>query len=272
MEFLISREIPPNSQLPIFISQNEIWSGKEEISRNLTNLLKSRHDLLSLDQFQDKTLVAELLAQKQSQGIPTFFLVNKSTLPQKQSLLDYFYSNYQKDPIGNGIAVVVLFGMIYSLGYIFKLFISKATVGEITLTSLYPLLCLIAMGIAMYLFMSGLMENELSCGPVGECNTVQQSKYSKLFGVIPVSLLGVLAYSICIMFWLAARYDIGNQRNLYVVSAWVCSVAAVCFFAYLTFLEPFVIGATCIWCVTSATITTISAIVITKPALAAMNS
>ena len=162
--------------------------------------------------------------------------------------------------------------MVFSLIYIFKLFISKPTNSRFAFTISYPVLCLIAMGMAWYLFMSGLTDSELSCGPVGECNTVQQSKYSKLFGIIPVSLLGVFAYAACIIFWLAARFDVWNQKRIFTVSAWACSIVAVCFFIYLTFLEPFVIGATCIWCITSAAITTISALVATRPALAAMNS
>ncbi len=271
LELLISREIPPNARLPIFVTQKEIWSGKEAISSHLTKLLKSPQEYLSSDQFQGSQ-VADLLNPNSSQSQPTSFLISKDTRLKKQSLFDFFYGNFLKDPIGNGIAVIVLFGMIFSLMYIFKQLIAKPTAGQLTLSSLYPLLCLVAMGIAVYLFISGMVESELSCGPVGECNTVQQSKYSKLFGIIPVSLLGILGYVACIMFWLAARYDVWNQKRLFVVSAWAFSVIAVGFFAYLTFLEPFVIGATCIWCVTSAVVTTISALVITRPALAAMSS
>ena len=272
LEFLMTRKIPPNATLPIFITQNEIWSGKEEISRNLNNLLRSQHDFFPPDHFPSKNLVANLLSPNPNQRYSTAFLITKNTRPKQQNWLDYFYSNYQKDPVGNGTAVIVLLGMIFSLAYIFKLFISRPADSQFALPSLYPVLCLIAMGIAIYLFMSGLMESELSCGPVGECNTVQQSKYAKLFGIIPVSLLGMFAYAACIVFWLAARFDVWSQKKLFVVSAWACSVIAVCFFVYLTFLEPFVIGATCIWCVTSATITTITALVATKPALAAIHS
>jgi uncharacterized membrane protein len=36
----------------------------------------------------------------------------------------------------------------------------------------------------------------------------------------------------------------------------VTAVAGVAFSVYLTFLEPFVIGATCAWCITSALLMT----------------
>ena len=35
---------------------------------------------------------------------------------------------------------------------------------------------------------------------------------------------------------------------------WVMALAGTAFSAYLTFLEPFVIGATCVWCITSAVV------------------
>ncbi len=32
------------------------------------------------------------------------------------------------------------------------------------------------------------------CGPVGDCNTVQESRYALLFGFLPVAVLGVIGY------------------------------------------------------------------------------
>jgi uncharacterized membrane protein len=44
------------------------------------------------------------------------------------------------------------------------------------------------------------------------------------------------------------------MRRLGSLAMWGFCVFGVLFSIYLTFLEPFVIGATCLWCITSAVI------------------
>jgi uncharacterized membrane protein len=51
----------------------------------------------------------------------------------------------------------------------------------------------------------------------------------------------------------------------------VMSLFGTLFSIYLTFLEPFVIGATCMWCVTSAIIMTLLMWLTTGPATAAIS-
>ena len=43
------------------------------------------------------------------------------------------------------------------------------------------------------------------CGPVGDCNTVQQSAYARLFGVLPIGVLGLAGYAAILGAWLVAR-------------------------------------------------------------------
>ena len=89
------------------------------------------------------------------------------------------------------------------------------------------------------------------CGPVGDCNAVQQSEYAKLLG-IPVGVLGIAGYTLLLAGWIVARLVRGRTADLIVVGMAAGAFLGVCFSAYLTFLEPFVIGATCMWCITSA--------------------
>jgi len=87
---------------------------------------------------------------------------------------------------------------------------------------------------------------------VGDCNTVQQSAWARLFGV-PVGVLGLVGYAAMGATWLAARRArlarsrAGTARPLSLMA-----FVGTAFSAWLTFLEPFVIGATCAWCVASA--------------------
>jgi len=95
-----------------------------------------------------------------------------------------------------------------------------------------------------------------ACGPVGDCNTVQQSAYARLFGVVPMGVLGVVAYLVILTAWLTGRYAAGRPALLATLALFATTFGGTLFSVYLTFLEPFVIGATCAWCLASAVIIT----------------
>ena len=110
---------------------------------------------------------------------------------------------------------------------------------------------------AGYLGFVEINQVEAVCGPVGNCNAVQESEYAILFGILPIGVLGIMGYLVIIIIWLASLLDLPNmKRNLNLIF-WVVTLFGTLFSIYLTFLEPFVIGATCIWCISSAVIMTI---------------
>jgi uncharacterized membrane protein len=119
-----------------------------------------------------------------------------------------------------------------------------------------PVLCLIGLVVSGYLAYVETAHVEAVCGPVGDCNTVQQSPYARLFGVLPVGVLGVAGYVTILLTWGIGR--ITRQRLAAYASLAILGMTTfgVLFSIYLTFLEPFVIGATCAWCLTSAIIMT----------------
>jgi uncharacterized membrane protein len=121
---------------------------------------------------------------------------------------------------------------------------------------LIPALCLVGLGVAGYLAYVETTRVEAVCGPVGDCNTVQQSEYARLFGVLPIGVLGLVGYVMILLAWGIGR--IAGQRLAAYASLAVLGLTffGVLFSIYLTFLEPFVIGATCAWCLTSALIMT----------------
>lgn len=92
----------------------------------------------------------------------------------------------------------------------------------------------------------------VACGPSGGCDTVQHSKYSMLFGVLHVGQLGVAGYVAILVAWLAWQFGPQALRKTAVLALWGMCIFGVLFSIYLTTLEPFVIGATCMWCVSSA--------------------
>jgi len=163
-----------------------------------------------------------------------------------------------RDPAGNLLAIVVLVGMLLSVvGGVF-VFSRRNNVSRPGSWSWsIPVLCLVGLFVAGYLAYVETTQVEAVCGPVGDCNTVQQSKYARLFGILPIGILGMVGYVLILLAWGLGRS--ANRRLAAYGSLAMLGLTAfgLLFSIYLTFLEPFVIGATCAWCLTSAVLMTI---------------
>ncbi|MBL8095611.1 MAG: hypothetical protein JNL73_15670 [Anaerolineales bacterium] len=156
-----------------------------------------------------------------------------------------------QDPVGNGLALVVLVAMLISGAWVvvtrrYLHYAAETPARERTIL----VLCLIGMAVAAYLAYVETAQVPAMCGPVGDCNTVQQSAYARLFGILPVGWLGVIGY-----FGILGASLVATPRARLIRFGLV--VAGLLFSIYLTFLEPFVIGASCAWCLTSAVIMTV---------------
>jgi len=159
---------------------------------------------------------------------------------------------FAQDKAGNTASVIVLMGMVLSVAVVGK------NVAR-TPVNLKPwpiwvvfILVLIGLFVSIYLSYVEITETEAVCGPVGDCNTVQQSSYALLFGLIPIGVLGIAGYLLVGITWLFAVFGPKKWRKICILSSWLLCVFGALFSVYLTFLEPFVIGATCAWCLSSA--------------------
>jgi uncharacterized membrane protein len=104
----------------------------------------------------------------------------------------------------------------------------------------------VGLAVAGYLAVTKLMGGgALFCKGVGGCEVVQQSRYAT-FLALPTAAWGALAYAAIGTLALAG---LAPWRWL---GAFVLAAAAVSFSGYLTYLELFVIGAVCWYCVVSA--------------------
>jgi uncharacterized membrane protein/glutaredoxin len=164
------------------------------------------------------------------------------------------------DPAGATVALLTLAVMIASVLLVADLW-RKAGVPTAAEDGwpvwLVPALVGVGLVVATYLAYVELTDTSAICGPIGSCNTVQQSPYAKLFGVLPIGVLGVVGYLFILGVWLAERKS--SLMTAHGALRWIrplASLFGVLFSIYLTFLEPFVIGAVCMWCVTSAWIMT----------------
>lgn len=86
------------------------------------------------------------------------------------------------------------------------------------------------------------------------CSTVQNSRYALLMGFMPVALLGSLGYLAIVTVWLALQSPLKKRFPNLAYFQWGFTLFGVIFSTYLTYLEVFVIHATCSWCITSAVI------------------
>jgi uncharacterized membrane protein len=168
-----------------------------------------------------------------------------------------------QDPIGNSLAIIVLVGMLVSVGGVVMLLLSPGNPPEFGLRNpgspslAIPIITLVGILIASYLAFVETTQTTAVCGPVGDCNTVQQSEYSYLFGVLPVGVLGLVGYIAILLVWLVSRFGDGRIIHLTSLALLGMTLVGTLFSIYLTFLEPFVIGAVCIWCLSSAVVITI---------------
>lgn len=171
-------------------------------------------------------------------------------------------ARFDRDPVGNGLAVAVLVAMLAALAWAlarrpWRLWHTELVGFRSGRDWAIPLLCVAGLGIAGYLAYVETQQVQAVCGPVGDCNSVQQSPYARLFGLLPIGVLGVAGYLGVLAIWAAKQVGSGSVRLWAAITLQAAVTGGVLFSIYLTFLEPFVIGATCAWCLSSAVIMTL---------------
>jgi uncharacterized membrane protein len=189
------------------------------------------------------------------------------TLPETSVQLTW-QEKFAQDPTGNALSVIVLAAMVGTVIWTGTQFQRKTPTGvsKSAWDWLIPVVCIVGFGVAGYLAYVETRQISAVCGPVGDCNTVQQSEYARLFGILPIGVMGLAGYVAIMIAWLVARYTTGKIIDIANLSMFGMAVFGVLFSIYLTFLEPFVIGATCAWCLTSAILITLLMLLTVRPA------
>ncbi len=120
------------------------------------------------------------------------------------------------------------------------------------------LLALAGLSAATYVFVTHSLGYELFCPFATGCDAVQNSPYAVLFG-IPVSLLGMLGFTAYIALALIGLRS-GAAARGYLHALVVLSVVEVGFTSYMAYLQVAVIRAVCSWCMLSAALTVVLAV------------
>ncbi len=177
---------------------------------------------------------------------------------------------FQQDLFGNTLAVIVLAGMVYSVFHLVPMYNDRRAKVKAWPAWAIPVLAVVGLGVSGYLSYVEITHTEPICGPVGNCGAVQQSPYAVFMGV-HVGVLGIFGYLIIAALWAFYTYGQPSTQLQNAKILWGLALSGTLFSIYLTFLEPFVIGATCAWCLTSALVMTLllwAATPVVKEALA----
>ena len=226
-------------------------------------------EMMAATQSQPTALPATLEPASTSQSLPTPTATPGLLLTGDQDPI--LPDKFLRDLAGNALSVIVLFGMLVAIFWTWNQFRSRS-VSSLQGYWIFgiPALCLIGFLVASYLAYVETSQVTAICGPVGDCNTVQQSEYARLFGILPIGVLGLAGYGVIMIAWWVTRYSNNWLANLAAISLFILTVSGTLFSIYLTFLEPFVIGATCVWCLTSAVAMTTLMLLSIEPAKLAL--
>jgi uncharacterized membrane protein len=157
-----------------------------------------------------------------------------------------------------GIMVFMVFAVILAIVMILRAFQGKP-MRKINqwLDIAIPIISLIGLGAAIYLTYIEFTNTRALCGPVGDCNAVQSSPYAKLFGVVPIGLVGAIGYIAILSVWVWRRFRTDALARIAGPAMFGMALFGTLFSIYLTYLELFVIHAVCIWCLSSAILITL---------------
>jgi uncharacterized membrane protein len=272
--------IPANNVgVPFMLVGEEVLSGSDEIPARLPGLIETHLASGGLDYPRYAPLESYLPDTQEAQ--PARISASHDTQsnpPASEANSALSQAEEVKEQVSNGftIALVVLVGMVLALIYVFYAMLKDREPGTSRraawLDWLVPIVALAGIGVAAYLTYVETTAADAICGPVGDCNAVQNSSYSRIFGILPVGILGLIGYVAIIIAWV-----IQKVRQDVLASYAQLAMLAMAFFGtlysiYLTYLELWVINAVCMWCVSSAVIITLLMLLSIQPAVRALDS
>lgn len=238
--------------VPFLVIGDQALVGSDQVRNQLPALVEDYLTQGGLD-FPSNPVLADILPAPDLS--PTPELVAQ---PQAESTTE---ADLAEEPVKNNgftLATVVMVFMILVILYsLASLAIGKLYFQASWMDVAIPILSVIGLGVAIYLTYIETQSVEAFCGPVGDCNAVQNSSYAKLWGILPVGLLGAMGYVGILAAWFVGRQNWGWLSTYAPAALFGMALFGTVFSVYLTYLELFVIYAVCIWCISSAIIITL---------------
>jgi uncharacterized membrane protein/thiol-disulfide isomerase/thioredoxin len=185
---------------------------------------------------------------------------------------------HSAEPSSNGftLALIVLVGMLLALGYVIFALLRDSEPDSNQRANwidwLIPIVVALGMGVAGYLTYIETTSVQAVCGPVGDCNAVQNSSYARVLGILPVGILGLLGYAAILVSWLVHRLRVDRLGDYARLAMLGMALFGTLYSIYLTYIELWVIYAVCIWCLSSAVLITLLMLLSIRPARQALDS
>jgi uncharacterized membrane protein len=235
--------------VPFLLINHTALIGADEIRDRSVDVIDENLSAGGAD-YPDLPLIREMLPK----GVAfTDFALESQPVQQAAS-----NSNTIGMALAWGIMVLMGLALVFSIIMIVRAFNGKP-LGNIRrwLDLIIPVLSVIGLGASIYLTYVEITHTRALCGPVGDCNTVQSSPYAKLFGIIPIGLVGAVGYVAILIAWLWQHYRTDRLAQIAGPVMYAMALFGTLFSIYLTYLEIFVIHAVCLWCLSSAVIITL---------------
>jgi uncharacterized membrane protein/thiol-disulfide isomerase/thioredoxin len=272
-DMLVKFNVPDDRVgVPTLVIGSAVLVGANEIPASLPGIIEEGLASGGIN-WPDIPGLAEVLAAQSNPASPQISTTQQEQPPAQPAPEEtgpLFVQRFMLDPVANTIAVVVLISMLACVVLVGINFLRGSDARLFHWPDwVIPVLAVLGMGVAFYLSFVEITKTEAICGPVGNCNSVQESQYAYLFGIIPVGAMGLVGYAAILAAWLFRRCGPQSWAKFFTLVIWACAWFGVLFTIYLTFLEPFVIGATCAWCITSAILITLIFLASTGPAIQA---
>lgn len=272
-----------NVGVPFMLVGESVLTGSEQIPRELPGLIEMHLASGGIDYPRYPPLAAYLPEPK----VPTnqSGQISESSEDEIQSpastpiaVSEEYTADTANNSRSNGfsLAMVVLAGMvagiIYSIYALLKESNYEGSQPASWIEWLIPVVALVGLGVAGYLTYVETQSVKAICGPVGDCNAVQSSSYARVFGILPVGILGLLGYATILIAWTIQKVRDDRWADYARLGMLGMALFGTLYSIYLTYVEIWVIEAVCIWCLSSAVLIAILMVLSVEPANKALDS
>lgn len=233
--------------VPLLLIGDRALLGAQQIPAELPGLIERYLAAGGVDYPQPGGLVLVTPTGEASVCLPEVPCETPTPVPQPGLISEGFEVAY-------GVLALLVVALLYALVRGGQWLVTPVRPPARWVQMVFPLLILAGLGVAGYLAYAETQAVPAICGPIGDCNSVQESAYALLFGFLPVAVLGLLGYVGLGAAWAFITYGRGPLRRWAQGALLGMALFGVGFSIYLTGLELFVIHAVCSWCLTSAVI------------------
>jgi uncharacterized membrane protein/thiol-disulfide isomerase/thioredoxin len=266
--------------VPFMLVGDQVLLGSDQISRDLPELIASHLARGGIDYPRLPTLV-DYLPEPVDTGSESNSLTQddaeQSTAPTEIVAAEPI-DEHAAETRSNGftLALIILVGMVLALAYVIFALLRDSEPDEGQRADwidwLIPLVVVLGIGVAGYLTYIETTSAQAVCGPVGDCNAVQNSSYARALGILPVGILGLLGYAAILIAWIAHRVGEDRWADYASLAMLGMGLFGTLYSIYLTYIEIWVIEAVCMWCLSSAVLITLLMLLSIRPAREALDS